>query len=112
MQGALCAGIGSAPGGSRWPQCTGEAELLPLAWQTHRPPKHFIVSTQRGFPTLIYSDCSFLPPPPFFFFISVPFCFSFFFGDGGGFGGCFLRVGLGDFLLFLVLSSLVLGSRG
>lgn len=56
----------------------------------------------------------FFPPPlpPFFYFISVPFCFSFFFGDGGGFGGCFLRVGLGDFLLFLVLSSLVLGSRG
>lgn len=54
----------------------------------------------------------FLPPPPFFFSILVIFSFFFFFGDGGGFGGCFLTVGPGDFLLFLVLFSLVLGSRG
>lgn len=56
----------------------------------------------------------FLPtPPPFFFPFWLFFSFFlFFFGDGGGFGGCFLTVGPGDFLLFLVLFSLVLGSRG
>lgn len=36
----------------------------------------------------------------------------FFFYLGVGLRGCFLFVGLGDFLLFLMLSSLVLGSRG
>lgn len=113
VQGVRCPGVGSAPGGSWWQRCSGEAELLRLAWQTHRPPKHFMVSTQRGFPTLTYSDCSFSsPPPPLFFFPFWLFFFLFFFGDGGGFGGCFLTVGPGDFLLFLVLFSLVLGSRG
>jgi len=48
---------------------------------------------------------------PFFVFLWLV-GWVFFFLFGGGFGGCFLQVGLGELFAFLMLSSLVLGSRG
>lgn len=101
VQGVRCPGVGSAPGGSWWQRCSGEAELLRLAWQTHRPPKHFMVSTQRGFPTLTYSDCSFSsPPPPLFFFSILVIFFSFFFWRWGWVWGLFPNSGTGGLFAF------------